>query len=343
VPLLDRTFAHEVDPAMNDGDEDSRPLVSVVVPCYNSAGYLTETLRSLLGQSYRAIEIVLVDDGSTDDTPELAAKLDDDRVRYFRRSNSGRPSIPRNDGLGHARGKYVALCDSDDLLDPLLLEKSVAVLEGQPSVALTFSDYVRMDEQGRLRPGSPLAAYDQFQALRRVPLDGDGYRIEQADAYECLIEENFIRTSGVVMRREALDEIGPFDQDLPNGDDRDMWLRLSRRFDIAFIDFVGVRYRCRESNISSRGGRLSEAKARVMRKQLAGQSDRRLVAKLKGQIALNLAILGYHHQLLHEMRRARGCYVESLRYRVSRRAIKGLLVTLMGRRLYGWIRGPMTG
>jgi len=323
---------------MNDGAGDSRPLVSVLVPSFNSARYLTETLDSLFAQTYPAIEIVLVDDGSTDDTAALVERIGDPRLRYFRRPNSGRPSVPRNDGLRHARGRYVALCDSDDLLDPRLIEESVAVLESQPSVALTFTNYVQIDEQGRFLAGSPLDAYPLFRALPRERLDDRAFRIRQADAYACLIEENFVRTSGVLIRRAALERIGPFDEDLPNGDDRDMWLRLSRSFDVAFLDFAGVRYRRRGSNITSRGGLLSVAKVRVLRKQLADQTDPRLAARLRAQIALNLAVLGYHHQSQRELGRARAYYVESLRNRFSPQALKGLLITLLGRRIYGWLR-----
>ena len=97
------------------------PLVSVVIPTYNSARYLSETLASVLSQTYTNFEIIVVDDGSMDNTREVVAGLKSPKVKYFWQSNSGGPSHPRNRGIELAQGHYIALFDSDDIMLPAKL------------------------------------------------------------------------------------------------------------------------------------------------------------------------------------------------------------------------------
>jgi teichuronic acid biosynthesis glycosyltransferase TuaG len=200
-------------------------LVSVIMPAYNAGRHVAESVRSVQAQTYPAWELVVVDDGSTDDTGEVVRRLaeGDARVRYVRRPNGGQGAA-RNTGIAEARGGLVAFLDADDLWLPEKLAAQVAVLE-ETGVDLVYCDgYVFFDD------GS--AESGDFFAV--VPGKTDGPTMTRL-----LYAYNRIATLSVLVRREALARVGPFDEDrrLQNCEDYDMWLRLAR----AGCSFYGMR------------------------------------------------------------------------------------------------------
>ena len=134
------------------------PLVSVIIPAFNSAGLLAETLDSVLGQTYRDLEILVVDDGSTDDTAKVVEAYGD-QVRYFKQDNWGGPSRPRNVGVQNAGGSLIAIFDSDDLMMPDKIETAVDVFRRHPEVSFTFSNFQGIDQQGDVHKDDFLARY----------------------------------------------------------------------------------------------------------------------------------------------------------------------------------------
>jgi glycosyltransferase involved in cell wall biosynthesis len=120
------------------------PLVSVVIPAFNAAKYIRETLDSVLAQTYRPIEIVVVDDGSTDGTREQILAYGD-RVRYVWQPNSGGCSSPRNYGVRMASGEFIAFLDADDLIAPERIAAAVAVMKRRPDVGLAFTNFAHFD------------------------------------------------------------------------------------------------------------------------------------------------------------------------------------------------------
>lgn len=314
-------------------------LVSVVVPAYNSASVLGPALRSVLAQDYEPLEVLVIDDGSTDDTRGVVAAFSDSRLRYARRDNSGGPAGPRNEGLRLAQGEFVALCDSDDTIEPGVLSAGVAALRSDERLAMAFTDFVRVDEAGRIIEDRGRQRFPGFQQLLDKPAAPGVFRIPAVQAYGCLIEENFIRTTGSLLRAEVLRQVGPFDETLQNGDDKDMWLRITRRFDVVYLDRIGFRYRDRPGSISRRGPVLARSRIRVLEKQLQeGDPAPELVTRIQRQIARNLVALAYERQSAGEMREARRYYRQSLARHVHWPAIRGWLTCLAGRRLYEALR-----
>jgi len=128
------------------------PTVSVIIPCYGQAGYLGEAVASVVAQTFTDWEIVVVDDGSPDDTAEKAQRLvaahPDRRIRLLRQVNQGLPSA-RNNGIAASTGRYILPLDADNLLMPEMLEKTVALLEAEPSVAIAYTDYERFGKESR--------------------------------------------------------------------------------------------------------------------------------------------------------------------------------------------------
>lgn len=310
------------------------PRVSVVIPTYNCAQYIAETLQSVLDQGYPNLEIIVVDDGSTDNTREVVAGFRSDRITYLYQSNSGGPSRPRNVGIAHAQGQFIALFDSDDIMLPDKIAAAVEFLAQEPQLGLVFSNCVKCDERGRVHPGTALDSHDYFWKLPKRRVGETQNIIKGEDAYETLILDNYIGTSSVVIPKEVFKRVGTFDESVSGPEDFDMWLRITSAYDIGFLDIVGYRYRIRHDGITARGeGKLVPHRIRVMRKQLEGNHPHSVRKKVNLELARHLFALGYHHQSTGEMRLARKYYILSLKEAFYRQAWKGILVTLLGAKL----------
>jgi GT2 family glycosyltransferase len=189
---------------------DQAPLVSVVIPAYNSSGYISATLDSVLNQSLSSREIILVNDGSPD-TIELEAALRPyfPQLRYFKQDNRG-PSAARNLGIREARGHYVAFLDSDDLWLPHHLFNQVQHLERDGELGLVYANNSQIDADGYTRD-----AFDRVPQESPVTLDS------------LLAERCTVNTSSVVVGREALLQTSLFDEQMRRCEDFDLWLRLA--------------------------------------------------------------------------------------------------------------------
>ena len=271
----------------------SLPAISVVIPSWNAAATLPETLASILSQDHPDFEVIVVDDGSTDDTPEVLASWSakyDGQLRCERIPNSGGPARPRNVGVGLARNPLVALFDSDDLMEPGKLSAQAAVFAAHPQAQLCFTDFMVIDEQGGVLQNSML---DDYQAFREhlQSVDGNDDHLPPAALFagsplhHALIHANFIGTSSVVARRDLLGHEGGFDEQLNNGDDIDMWLKLARSGSVfAFLDVIGHRYRKTAGGISARGWRRLPAVAAIRERQRPYIDDQEVIKYLDSVI-----------------------------------------------------------
>lgn len=208
------------------------PRVSVIIPTYNSARFIAATLESVFAQSYSDFEIIVVDDGSTDDTRAVLAPYLE-RIRYIHQPNNER-SAARNHALAHAGGEYIAFLDSDDLWAPDKLERQVAVLDANPQASLAFNQARYIDENGR-----PVSFCGQT-------IDGaPGSQVVVADFSLPLLGGNVVAGGGsaAMARRWMLDEVGEFDLDLVQSEDWDMWLRLAQLGPFAYIPAPLTSYR----------------------------------------------------------------------------------------------------
>jgi glycosyltransferase involved in cell wall biosynthesis len=312
-------------------DSDRTPLVTVVIPTYNNARYLGETVESVLSQQFDQLEIIVVDDGSTDNTAEVVKAFDPKRVLYVCQANSGAPAGPRNQGIRLARGRYIALLDSDDVWLPRKIERAVDMLAREGQLGLVFTDFVKFEEGRGQYPGTFLDTYAYFHGLPKRQVGEGQYVIQSNVAYDGLMSENYIGTSGVVMPKDVFNNVGLFDETLRGPEDFDMWLRVSSHYDIGFIDMVGHRYRVWTGSITSGGdGKLIPHQMKVLRKQLAGIHTAGMEKKIRKKLASQLWALGYFHQTHGEMGLARQHYLLSLREAQSLRAWKGLCLTILG-------------
>ena len=193
--------------------------VSVVVTTYNQGRYIEESLRSVFNQTYQPREVIVVDDGSTDDTPRRLAHFGD-KIRYIRQKNQGVASS-RNTGVSHAQGDYVALLDGDDLWEPEKLAVQIAAAHDFPQSGLIVANGVEFDDTGVLEPS---LLRDVVKELRLKD-----NQILTVPYYEQALEWSPIWTvSQVMVPRTVLQDIGPSDQEFRCGSDYDLYLRIAR-------------------------------------------------------------------------------------------------------------------
>ncbi|MFD1719769.1 glycosyltransferase family 2 protein [Georgenia deserti] len=197
--------------------------VTVVVPCFNYARYLTDAVRSALTQSDVEVDVVIVDDASTDDSRDVAAALarEDGRVRVLTNPTNRGPVVTFNRGLAAARGEYLVRLDADDLLTPGALSRAVAVMQRFPDVGLVY--------------GHPLHFTEDRPAARRHPEAWTIWSGRDWLEVRCAAGTNVITSPEVVVRRSVLDRVGG-QHDLAHTHDMELWLRVSAYADVAYLD-----------------------------------------------------------------------------------------------------------
>ncbi len=211
----------------------NQPLVSVVIPCFNSEKWIVETLDSVRNQSYSNIEIIIVDDGSTDRTGEIVKNHEKD-ILYLHQENKG-PSAARNLGIKNAQGKYVAFLDSDDLWEEHKLLEQVSFLEKNKDVALVFSNVKVVNEEGDYL----------YTRSNRVPKD----KKKLITAF--FKGEVVMNTPTIVARKAAVESIGGFDESLPMREDHFFLMCMVDRYDIKHFKEPMVRRRVNEGSMSN--------------------------------------------------------------------------------------------
>jgi len=227
------------------------PRVSVIIPTYNSAKYISETLDSVLAQTYRDYEIIVVDDGSTDNTYEIIKQYHVNNIQdiqliemtnpskraqqaqraeliYIYKQNGG-PASARNVGIKNAKGEYIAFLDSDDLWLPEKLEKQVRYFEEHPDVGLVFSDCIRFDEKG---------LQERRNQKKRFISD---------DMFVNIWWDNMIATLTVMLRKHCFDKVGIFDEskEVEGSEDWEMWLRIAKEYRLGYLSEPLAKYRVR--------------------------------------------------------------------------------------------------
>jgi glycosyltransferase involved in cell wall biosynthesis len=203
------------------------PHLSIIIPSYNYGLYIGEAINSVINQSYKDFEIIVIDDGSTDDTRENIETHYSNVVKYCYQDNKG-PGAARNKGLKHVRGQFIVFLDADDYFLPGNLQTKINYIREHPDVDWLFSDVFFVDGKGKfLKRGSEY--FDKIYCETNFPLD---------DIFIALLKHgNFISTASLVIRRKCFDSIPDFAEDLLMHQDYFQWLTLSKHFkSYAYID-----------------------------------------------------------------------------------------------------------
>jgi glycosyltransferase involved in cell wall biosynthesis len=230
------------------------PLVSVIIPVHNGEKTIRETIESVLKQTCSDFELLVINDGSQDSTLELVSSFQDERLKVFSYSNAGLAAT-RNRGIDRARGEYISFIDADDLWTPNKLESQLKALQEnlEAAVAYSWTDYI--NELGQ-------------------SLNQGSYMKVNGDVYAKLLLIDFIASgSNPLIRRQALTEVGGFDESLSTAADWDMWLRLAARYHFACVPSPQILYRISVNSMSSNVDKQEAESLQVIEKAFSQAPD----------------------------------------------------------------------
>jgi glycosyltransferase involved in cell wall biosynthesis len=187
----------------------SFPLISVVIPAYNAGRFVGEAIESVLNQTFQDFEIIVIDDGSTDDTHDVVSSFGE-KIIYIQQENNG-PAAARNAGIKRSNSKYIAFLDADDWWVKNKFEEELNILDSMPDLAFVCSDWFAGHDGTEVRK----SALQEYEASKNNLAD-----------FGLLLSENFVNTSTVLVQRQRLVDAGLFNECLRGAEDRDLWLRL---------------------------------------------------------------------------------------------------------------------
>jgi len=214
------------------------PKVSVIIPAYNAMRYLPETVESLLGQTFKDFEALIINDGSTDNIEEWFSKIQDSRLQLISQVNQGQAKA-RNVGMQCAKGEYIAFLDADDLWVPTKLEKQVNMLDFNPEAGVVYTWVSGIDSNGVLRG----------RILKNLA---------EGQVWRALIQHNILECGSTpLLRRVCFEQVGVFDERLPPCEDLDLWLRIAREYDFLVVKEALTYYRQHASS-SGKNWKLAE-------------------------------------------------------------------------------------
>jgi GT2 family glycosyltransferase len=304
------------------------PAVSIVIPAYNAAPYIGETLDSVFEQTFTDYEVIVVNDGSPD-TVELERALEPylSRTRYFKQKNLG-AAAARNEGLRAAQGEFIAFLDADDLWLPNYLEEQLKFIR-ENDFDLVCADAMHFGD-------SPLAGKTYMETfMETAPLAGEVSFLGLVSAEQSLI------TSGIVARRAPIIEAGLFDEGLRNSQDFDLWLRLVRHgARLAYQRRLLLRYRCHEQSLSGNEINRTVRQLRVFDKiessfELTPDERPAVLRAIEGRRALLEFELGKLYLEQGDLEKSRAAFSKA---KSLRRSWKTVVAVLLSRIAPGFLQ-----
>jgi len=241
----------------------SDPTVSVIIPTYNYGHYISEALDSVFAQTYTDYEVIIVDDGSTDGTPEIVAPYLD-RAKFISTDHVGHTNA-RDVGIAASRGRYICFLDSDDMFTPDKLELQVPFMEAHPEIDFVFSDFSSFDEAGE-RFDAWVSKQKRFSS---VPYRQEGvHRLFEGSLYDAVFYERLVLPGTMLIRRGYLIETGVYDSDVAAKVFYSKFLHTLDKSNVAYTDTATVRRRWHGDNISLDNEVVNVAIVRVFEKFL---------------------------------------------------------------------------
>lgn len=256
--------------------------VSIVLPTYNRAHVIGRAIKSVLDQTFQDFELIVVDDGSTDNTHSVVESAHDPRVRYVAHEKNRGLSAGRNTGARAARATYIANQDSDDVWDRDKLKREVAALDAAGAhVGVVYSRIEKDFSDGK---------------KEYIPSDERG---TSGDIHERLLKGNFITMQAALMKKECFEKVGGFDESLQALQDWDFWIRVSAYYEFVYVPEVGVRVAISSDSITRNKKKRLEARSRIIEKH------REELRRYPRILAHHVFRAGHAYALSGDMSRAR--------------------------------------
>jgi glycosyltransferase involved in cell wall biosynthesis len=276
-----------------------QPEISVIIPSYNGAKFIKTAVESVLQQGIPSVEIVIVDDGSTDGTKRVLQDYrDKGLVTYISQENKG-PAAARNLGMRISKGEFICFLDADDILYPNSIQDRADVYKKYPELGLVFTDNKKV-----LRKNGKDVTYRENDLretnfLEEIAsdhinlIDGDIYLLNKGIFYE-LVLHCFIWTGTVMIRRSVLNDIGYFDEELKIAEDHDLWLRICRKYKIGFLNKTTAAYIMHNDGITTNTPLYYDSSIKV-RSHYANELPKLYRDRLEKQLAMYSFTKGYYY------------------------------------------------
>lgn len=225
-------------------------IVSVIIPTYNRANLVGRAIKSVLEQTFKNIELLVIDDGSDDDTEKVVKNFDSEAIKYIQHEENKGAAVARNTGIENARGEYVAFLDSGDEWFPQKLEKQVSVLKKKKDVGIVYVGTIYFDE--RYNDNLLEIVIPKYKGM----------------VYRKLLEKNIVcgGCSSVLIRKQCFEYVGGFDSEFPAAQDWDMWIRIAKLYKFDYIPNILLKYFSQKIGISQNIYAIIEGKKKFLNK-----------------------------------------------------------------------------
>ncbi len=295
---------------------ENSPLVSIIIPTYNRKDFIIESVESVLNQTFRDYEIIVVDDGSTDGTERVLQPYRN-LIKYIYQENKG-PAEARNLGIKYSLGKYIAFNDSDDLWVPKSLELRFNFLRDSHELGLVFSDMCLFDEKGIYKE-SFLSFHKHFRTIPKI-VNTDNRVIFRLNVFDDLLEESFISIPTVIIRRDCFNLVGLFRGRayISSQEDREMWLRVSRKYKIGYVNEVLAQCRTHGGNFRVNTEFIINSRIQLFNRVIH-EYERISIKSIniaRKQLSIEHFDLGYYFFHQPNIKLARASFISSWRYSI---------------------------
>ena len=296
-----------------------KPLVSIILPTYNRADFLGRSIISVLNQQFANFELIIVDDASVDNSKEVIAVFDDQRIIYLKHERNLGGSAARNTGIRAAQGDFIAFQDSDDEWYPEKLEKQIKIMiETPPNVGVVYTGFLRV------------------QGENKEYIPGPEIQIKEGNIFRELLKGNFVTTQAVLVKKECFQKAGMFDETLPRLQDWELFLRIAKFYEFCYIPEPLVKSFYTEGSISSNPKALIEAFEIIMGKNIADyKADQELYVK-------KLNWLFNHCRIENDIKKIREYLIKLFQVYYRPGLILAIITTFLGIRFFNFYWDLMT-
>lgn len=297
--------------------------ISAIIPAYNNADYIADAIHSILKQTHPVDEIIVIDDGSIDNTEQVVHGLSTDII-YYKQVNQG-PSAARNQGIKLAKGDWIAFLDADDQWTPNKIELQLDNLIRFPALKLIAGDMAEIDKAGDVLVESVLAKHHLRQGFQ----DLEGGPLENAAA--SLLHKNFIPTGTVLVWREALLVAGLFNENIRFGEDLELWVKIAVRYPITCLPACLMLRKQHGNNTTQMTELMLVDLTKVMQslKKTVATELTRPHCNINSLLANSYNDLGYWYFCQAHYRQAICAFLSSLKVKITKRAMFYLAASLL--------------